>query len=209
MSAHVFWIWVSVTSRSKRHDHPEIARSVLGGLHNLKLNRRRQAAQRKDRKMTRYEIARSAFEHNSIEADTFGQLHGHNFSNKIIAIAVERKWISAEFAAQLLDANIEDEDDMNRKRIEGQIVTCNGKIAYYNDIVKDSIKAIQKASDRLTPDCCSEAESIQADTKRILVAKAHIDELSVTVAALKFMLDNWRGAPRHGAKTHAKGDIQK
>ena len=51
MSAHVLWARVSVTIRSKRHDHPEIARSVLGGLHNLKLNHRRQAVQRKETDM--------------------------------------------------------------------------------------------------------------------------------------------------------------
>lgn len=39
MSAHVLWVQVSVTIRSKRHVHLEIARPVLGGYHNLKLNR--------------------------------------------------------------------------------------------------------------------------------------------------------------------------
>lgn len=140
--------------------------------------------------MTRYEIARSAFEHNDIEADTFGQLHGHNFSNKIIAIAVERKWISAEFATQLLDADMDEEADMNYRRIEGQMVTCNGKIAYYKEIIQSSIKSIQDIASRLTPDCCSEAESIQNYTRQIADAEAHISELTTFVAWLKFMLNN-------------------
>lgn len=56
--------------------------------------------------MTRYEIARKAYENKEIEADTFGQLHMGNFTNETILDAVERHWIDAEFAAHLLDADL-------------------------------------------------------------------------------------------------------
>ena len=181
MSAHVLWVQVSVTIRSKRHVHLEIARPVLGGYHNLKLNRRRKAA-------TRYDIAYQAYENDEIDSSTFGQLNAHNLSNKIIVAAVERSWITTEFAVKLLDADIEDEDDMNRKRIEGQIVTCNGKIAYYKDTIEYSIKAIQEVAARLSLDRCSEVDSIQAYARRIDEARAHIEELNASVTALKFML---------------------
>src|SRR5699024_7971620 len=69
------------------------------------------------KKMTRYEIARKAYENDEMEGSTFGQLDMHSFSTKCIVDAIERGWITAEFAVKLLDADIEDEDDMNRKRI--------------------------------------------------------------------------------------------
>lgn len=59
--------------------------------------------------MTRFEIARQAWDNGEIEADTFGQLHSLNFTNKIILKAVERHWISVEFAASLLDAETQEE----------------------------------------------------------------------------------------------------
>lgn len=138
--------------------------------------------------MTRYEIARKAYENDEMEGSTFGQLDMHSFSTKCIVDAIERGWITAEFAVKLLDADIEDEDDMNRKRIEGQIVTCNGKIAYYKDTIEYSIKAIQEVAARLSLDRCSEVDSIQAYARRIDEARAHIEELNASVTALKFML---------------------
>lgn len=138
--------------------------------------------------MTRYDIARQAYENKEIEADTFGQLHLGNFTNEIILKAVERHWITAEFAEKLLDADIEDEDDMNRKRIEAQIVTCNGKIAYYKDTIEHNIKAIQEVAARLSLDRYSDVNSIQAYARRIDEARAHIEELNASVTALKFML---------------------
>ena len=59
--------------------------------------------------MTRYEIARKAYENDEIDSSTFGQLNAHNLSNKIIVAAVERSWITAEFAVKLLDAPFEED----------------------------------------------------------------------------------------------------
>ena len=74
--------------------------------------------------MTRYDIAFKALESHEIEADTLGQLGAHNFTDKAILMAVERHWISVEFAARLLDAEIETDDRIKiklRKRLENYI----------------------------------------------------------------------------------------
>lgn len=144
--------------------------------------------------MTRYDIARKAYENKEIEADTFGQLHLGNFTNETILKAVERRWISTEFAARLLDAEIEseaeavEETSTNRKMIEVQILTCNGKIAYYKDVIQSNIEDIQEAAARLTPDNCSEAGSIQTYAQRIADAKARISELTEFITSLKLTL---------------------
>lgn len=51
--------------------------------------------------MTRCEIAWQAVEANEIGRDTFGQLSIESFSDRRIALAFERKWISEEFADRL------------------------------------------------------------------------------------------------------------
>lgn len=51
--------------------------------------------------MTRKERAIEMLNSGKIELDTFGQLAIHNFSDEIIARAIERKWISSEVAEQL------------------------------------------------------------------------------------------------------------
>lgn len=143
--------------------------------------------------MTRFEIAYKAYENNEIDGATLGQLDGHNFTNKIIAIAVERKWINAEFAVQLLDAEIDDDEantkvSVDRKMIKAKLDSCVSKINYYKSSIQSYIEDIQKATARLTPDNCSEASSIQTYAQRIAEAKAHIEELDEIVISLKFML---------------------
>ena len=142
--------------------------------------------------MTRYEIARKAYENKEIEADTFGQLHLGNFTNETILKAVERRWISTEFAALLLDgeieANTETKAAVDKKMIEVKIDSCISKINYYKSSIQSSIEDIQKAAARLTPDNCSEAGPIQIYAQRITEAKAHIEELDEIVISLKFML---------------------
>lgn len=143
--------------------------------------------------MTRYDIARKAYENKEIEADTFGQLHLGNFTNEIILKAVERHWISAEFAVKLLDAEIDDDEantkvSVDKKMIKAKLDSCVSKINYYKSSIQSYIEDIQKATARLTPDNCSEVSSIQTYAQRIAEAKAHIEELDEIVTSLKFML---------------------
>lgn len=136
--------------------------------------------------MTRYEIARKAYENDEIDSSTFGQLDMHSFSTKCIVDAIERGWITAELAAQLLDAPVQ--EDEGSKQIEAQITTINGEINCYKRVIQDSIQSIQEVAARLSPDRCSEVDSIQAYARRIDEARAHIEELNASVTALKFML---------------------
>lgn len=143
--------------------------------------------------MTRYDIARKAYENKEIEADTFGQLHLGNFTNEIILKAVERCWISTEFAARLLDTEIDDDESntkasVDKKMIKAKVDSCASKINYYKSSIQSYIEDIQKATARLTPDNCSEVSSIQTYAQRIAEAKAHIEELDEIVTSLKFML---------------------
>lgn len=135
--------------------------------------------------MTRYEIARKAYENDEMEGSTFGQLDMHSFSTKCIVDAIERGWITAELAARLLDAPVE-EDEAN-KQIEAQITTINGEINCYKRVIQDSIQSIQDVAARLTLDRCSEVDSLQAYAKRITDARARIEELERSITALKFM----------------------
>lgn len=146
--------------------------------------------------MTRYDIAFKALESHEIESDTLGQLGAHNFTDKAILMAVERHWISVEFAARLLDAEVEDEDDIeagtetsvDKKMIKAKLDSCTSKISYYKSSIQSNIEDIQKAAAHLTPDNCSEASSIQTYAQRIAEAKAHIEELNEIVISLEFML---------------------
>ena len=135
--------------------------------------------------MTRYENARKAYENDEMEGSTFGQLDMHSFSTKCIVDAIERGWITAELAARLLDAPVE--EDEGSKQIEAQIITFNAKIDYYKDIIQHNIQSIQDVAARLTLDRCSEVDSLQAYAKRITDARARIEELERSVTALKFM----------------------
>ena len=135
--------------------------------------------------MTRYEIARKAYENDEMEGSTFGQLDMHSFSTKCIVDAIERGWITAELAAQLLDAPVQ--EDEGSKQIEAQITTINGEINCYKRVIQDSIQSIQDVAARLTLDRCSEVDSLQAYAKRITDARARIEELERSVPALKFM----------------------
>lgn len=135
--------------------------------------------------MTRYEIARKAYENDEMEVSTFGQLDMHSFSTKCIVDAIERGWITAELAAQLLDAPVQ--EDEGSKQIEAQITTINGEINCYKRVIQDSIQSIQDVAARLTLDRCSEVDSLQAYAKRITDARARIEELERSVTALKFM----------------------
>lgn len=136
--------------------------------------------------MTRYEIARKAYENDEMEGSTFGQLDMHSFSTKCIVDAIERGWITAELAARLLDAPFE--EDEGSKQIEAQITTINGEINCYKRVIQDSIQSIQDVAARLTLDRCSEVDSLQAYAKRITDARARIEELERSITALKFML---------------------
>ena len=135
--------------------------------------------------MTRYEIARKAYENDEMEGSTFGQLDMHSFSTKCIVDAIERGWITAELAAQLLDAPVQ--EDEGSKQIEAQITTINGEINCYKRVIQDSIQSIQDVAARLTLDRCSEVDSLQAYAKRITDARARIEELERSITALKFM----------------------
>lgn len=143
--------------------------------------------------MTRYDIARKAYENKEIEADTFGQLHLGNFTNEIILKAVERRWISTEFAARLLDSEIDDDEaktktSVDKKMIKAKVDSCAAKINYYKSSIQSYIEDIQEATARLTPDNCSEVSSIQTYAQRIAEAKAHVEELDEIATSLKFML---------------------
>ena len=52
--------------------------------------------------MTRKEICIKAWENGELRQDIFGQLATHNFDDEIIILAIERKWITKEFAKKLL-----------------------------------------------------------------------------------------------------------
>ena len=55
--------------------------------------------------MTRKEICIKAWENNELRQDIFGQFATHNFDDEIIALAIEREWITEEFAEKLIEAN--------------------------------------------------------------------------------------------------------
>lgn len=120
--------------------------------------------------MTRYDIARKAYENKEIEADTLGQLGAHNFSDKAILMAVERHWISVEFAARLLDAEIETDDRIKtklRKRLENYIES------YRKSASNESEKAERLR--RLDPQLCK--SDIEKHGKQAIINEAAAEAL--------------------------------
>lgn len=53
--------------------------------------------------MTRRDITIKAYNDGRIEADTFGHLAMEDFSDKVICKALEREWITKEFANELME----------------------------------------------------------------------------------------------------------
>lgn len=120
--------------------------------------------------MTRYDIAFKALESHEIEADTLGQLGAHNFTDKAILMAVERHWISVEFAARLLDAEIETDDRIKtklRKRLENYIES------YRKSASNESEKAERLR--RLDPQLCK--SDIEKHGKQAIINEAAAEAL--------------------------------
>lgn len=63
--------------------------------------------------MTRKELMVQAYENKEIEADTFGQLASRDFSDEAFEMAVERNWITKEFADKITGNN-EEENTMKK-----------------------------------------------------------------------------------------------
>ena len=53
--------------------------------------------------MTRMQFVLNAYRNGEIPQDVFGQFATHNFDTKAIIIAIERGWVSHEFAEQYID----------------------------------------------------------------------------------------------------------
>lgn len=63
--------------------------------------------------MTRKELMVQAYKNKEVEADTFGQLASRNFSDEAFEMAVERGWITKEFA-NTITGNNEEENIMKK-----------------------------------------------------------------------------------------------
>lgn len=55
--------------------------------------------------MTRMQFTIDAYQNGEIPQDVFGQFATRNFDTKVIIIAIERGWVSNEFAEKYINLN--------------------------------------------------------------------------------------------------------